>query len=135
VGQGVIDERRPEDRKDQEGGKLHPFRKGADHQGRSDHGEHTLKDHEDAVRDRGGVIAIGLPPHMIETRPLQTADNPLPRIGTEGQGITEQDPLEGDYAHDDEALHEDGKDIFPADQPSVKEGQSRDGHGKDEDRG
>ena len=41
VGQGIIDEGRPEDRKDQKGGKFHPFRKGADDQGRRDDGEHA----------------------------------------------------------------------------------------------
>jgi hypothetical protein len=38
-------------------------------------------------------------------------------------------------AHDDEALHQNGKDIISPDQHSVKEGRPRYRHGKNKDRG
>jgi hypothetical protein len=38
-------------------------------------------------------------------------------------------------AHDDETLHHHGNDVIYFDQPSVKEGQPRYRHGKNQDRG
>ncbi len=134
VGQRIIDQGGPEDRQDEERGELHPFRKGADDQGRGDDGEHRLKDHKHEMGNGGGVVCVGGASHPLQSRPFQGADDPPARIGAESQRVSVQNPLQADHAHDGEALHEDGKDILPAHQAAIEKGQAG-RHDKNQYRG
>ena len=134
VGERIVDQRRPEKREDQEGRKLHPLRERPDDQRRCDDRKHRLEDHEGLVGDGGRVIRVRQAADEIEARPFQAADDPPSGVRPEGQGVAEENPLQADHADNHEALHQNGKDILPPDQPAVKESQPRNRHPQDQDR-
>ncbi len=74
VGDGIVDEGRPEQGEDEVGRELHPLGERARDQCRGDDREHELEDHEELVRDRRRVIGVGRQAHAPQPRPLQAAD-------------------------------------------------------------
>ena len=92
VGHRVINQGRPEQGENQEGGEFHPFGKGAGDQGRGDDGKHQLKNHKGLVRNGGGIILERRRPDSRETEPVQAADDPV-QGGAEGVAVAPEDPF------------------------------------------
>ena len=88
VTQGIVDKGRPEYGEGQKRGKLDPLGISPDDERRCDHRKHALKDHEGIMRDRCRVIGVGLPPHVPQTCPVEISDDSVPRVRTEGQGVS-----------------------------------------------
>ena len=81
VGDGIIDERRPEQGEHREGGKLHPLRKRAGDERRGDDREHHLVDHEELVGNGGRVVRVRRQPDPLQAEPGQVADERCPTSG------------------------------------------------------
>ena len=70
----VVHDRRPQQGEDQERLEAHALGERAGDQRRGDDGEHHLEDHERLVRDRRGVVGVGLEAHAVQPDPAQTAN-------------------------------------------------------------
>jgi hypothetical protein len=122
VGQGIVDQGRPQQREQRIGRELEALGVGARDERRRDDGEHHLIGEEQHVRN--GVALPWRQIHTAHEREGQTADEPAV-IGTVGQRVPEEHPLQGHESQHHEAVHERGEDILGADQAPVEEGQAR----------
>src|SRR5207244_1956471 len=73
VRNGVVDERGPEEREDDEGLEALALGERARDEGGRDHREHHLEDHVSQVRD-GRAVRAGILAHALEGGPVETAD-------------------------------------------------------------
>src|ERR1700693_529641 len=127
VGQRIVDKGGPEKGKDDKRGKLHPFGKGAGNQRRRNHREHHLENHEGLMRYRRRRIGVWIVPNTTQTKPGKAPDDP-PFIRSKGEGISPEDPLYGNQAEDDKALHDGAENVLFPPHPAVEEGKTRRGH-------
>ena len=127
VRQRIVDERRPEQREEHEGGELLPLGESAGDERRGNGGEHHLEEHERLVRDRRRVRRIGRRTDPAQAGELEPAEEPSP-VGSERQGVAEQHPLDRHEAEHDEALHQRGERVLLAHHSAVEERQPRRGH-------
>ena len=122
VGHGIINKERPNKDEGDKGMKLHAFGKGAGNQGRRDDGKHALEGDEGQFRNRS-VVEDGHADtgkaYFIK-RPDETVN-----VGTEGHGIADENPFDGNHGDDEEALHNRCQYVFIADHAAVEEAQSR----------
>ena len=120
----VVDEHRPENGEHEKRHEPHPLREGTGYQGRGDHREHTLIDHEHGLGDRGGIIGAGRVRDTVQGKPGQIADK-ASHIRAEGHRIPDIDPLQGDERDQKKALHNGTENIFPSHHAAVKQGKPR----------
>jgi hypothetical protein len=86
------------------------------------------------VRDRRRVIGVGLAAHIPEAQPVKPPDDPLAGVRAKREGVAEEDPLKRNDAENDQALHQNGKNVFPPYEPAVEECQTGQGHEKNKCR-
>ena len=98
VGQGVIDQGHPDKAEDQKRLEAHPFHKGPGDQSRGDHREHHLERGKEPVGDGLGIVHVRQGPHAVEPEKVEPADEAAD-IGSEGQGVAVQDPLNPGQGH------------------------------------
>ena len=119
-----VDERRPQDNEHEVRLKPKALRKCAGNKSGSDDSEHHLKNHEQLMGDRRRIVRIRFQPDAAQSSPLQTADN-MSDIRPECETVTEKDPLDGNNAESDKALHHCPQDVFSPHHAPVKEGKAR----------
>ena len=139
MGDGAIDDQRPQDREDDHRREFHAVGEGAGDQGRGDDGEGHLEHHIDALGD-GAAIGVGTrrPQDAAHRAGLVGADHVLQEQGREiaeigvlameGQRIAEHEPQHGDQAGDDEALHHRRQDVLLAHHAGIEQRQAGNGH-------
>ena len=128
MGQRVIDERGPEERKHQEAAELHSFGVGTTDECDGDHRKHGLEDHVGLMRNRRRIVGIRLIHRdASQPHPFQPADN-VPLVRPESETVAPQHPLDADQAEDDEAVHNGPQRILLPDHPAVEQGQARGRH-------
>ena len=78
------------------------------------------------------VIGIGIESDASQTDPVEASDD-VADIRAEGEAVSVEDPLDGDDAKGDKALHDRSQDILSSDHAAVEKGESG-GHQHDERR-
>ncbi len=125
----IINDRRPQHDEQHQRPELHPLRKAADDQRRSDAGEGHLEDDVDVFRnvdvvgegrrERGRVDP--LQEHLAEPADIFAAAG-------EGHRIAPADPHQSGDADDRKDLHQHGQHVLRAHEAAVEQGQRRHGH-------
>jgi len=143
MGEGIIDEGGPEKNEDAPCGKLDPLGHRTGDECHGDHGEHALEHGEDIFGDGTGLgrhvleqgidrVAILEGDEPVEHRLGKVADQAADRIGSEGQRVADDGPLDTDDPHGHKGVHEGGEDVLGADHTAVEErqaGQHKEDHG------
>jgi len=127
MGHRVIDQRRPQQAEDQEGLEADALHKRAGDQRRGDHRKHHLVSGEEQEGDGGGVVRVWRRSHAGQPQVAQAAHESA-HIGAERQGEAEQNPLQADERHHDEAEVQRGEHVLLAHHSAVEERQSRGHH-------
>ena len=117
--EGIVNERGPEERKDEEAAEFHPFGEGAGDQRRRDDREHGLEDHKGLVGHRRAIIGVRLQPHAVQPEPFETADD-VPLIRTERQAVAPQDPLHADETENNKTLHDGTQRVLLTDHTGIE---------------
>ena len=127
VGERQVDERAPQQHKQQPGPEIHPFHHGPGDQRRRDDRKGELEEGHRTMAEL--AIAIGCRP-IAEARPLQATDERGQRTtaGGERQAVAEQHPEHAHQAHGREAHHHRVEHVAAAHKPGIKQRQGRRHH-------
>src|SRR5262245_29365839 len=115
MGERIVNKRGPENYENQKRAELYPFGKSAGDQGRCNNREHHLVNHKRGVWNGCRIVRVRFGSNSIETKPIQTADPSSARIGTKGQAITVESPLNRNYGNDNEAVHDRAEGVLAPD--------------------
>ena len=122
VANGEIHEQGPKSGEGQHRGEFDALHKRAHHEGGRDDEERHLKHHKEDARD----IAVVVGSDAAEKCLLEISDE---GIGfTEGECVAADHPQDTHDAGDDEAVHQDRKDILSAYEAAVEKGETGEGH-------
>jgi hypothetical protein len=124
VAERVVDQGAPEHDEEQVGAELHALGDGARDQGGRDDGEHHLEAHEQDVRD-GEPAADLVMRHAHEEDVVEAAGEAVADVGREGDGVADDDPLDGHHAERDEAVHEGREHVAAVDHAAVEQREAR----------
>lgn len=120
VGEGRIDEQRPQEDKQNIGRKLHALDDRARNQGRRDDREGHLEQHEKHVRDGPDVVPVAvIDADARQSSPGEVADEAAV-IWPEGKRVAGDDPDDGHQTGGDKRLHEHAEDVLAAHHAAVK---------------
>ncbi len=122
--QRTRDQRRPQQDEQHVARQLHPLRDRAGNQRRRDDRKFALEHNEDQL---GNVLVAVHRVVRISTEtelvPIEADDFRVVRA--EAQHVSDDDPLNAQHRHPEEAVHHRREDVLAANQPAVKHGQTR----------
>ena len=128
VGEREVDEEHPSEDEGHQGRELEALSRGAEDQGRGDDGEGQLEDREDILGDPVGVAGVRIRGDSLKEEILGSSQEGAREVRSEDQAVADGPPDDGDHGSDAEAHRDDGEDVLRADQTSVEEGQTGEGH-------
>src|SRR5215475_6958694 len=107
----IIDKSRPQQNENQEGTKLHPFRKSPGDKRGSNDREHHLIDHESLMGNRSSVVGVRFRTDSVQAKPVEISDDST-YVRSKRQTVAPEDPLDTDYGDNDKAMHDRSEDIL-----------------------
>ena len=131
MGQGRIDQQRPQGHEDQQGGEFHPVGAASGHHGGRDDRESHLEHQKHAFRDRGRHRHIGARCEGERLVPVgaDTVQEDSRQVAHPGVAVGERERVAGHHPNHGhrraqaERLHHDRKDVLLADHPGVEQRQ------------
>src|SRR5262249_25893786 len=129
----IIDKGCPQQNENQEGAKLHPFRKSPGDQCGSDDREHHLIDHEVLSGNLISVVCVRFRTNPAQANPIEISDDST-NVGSKRQTVAPEDPLDADYADNDKAMHDSTENVFPSNQAAIEEKETWDRHHQHQSR-
>src|SRR5215475_2117594 len=115
----IIDKGRPQQNENQEGAKLHPFRKSPGDQCGSDDREHHLIDHESLMGNRGSVVGIRFGADSVKTKPIEISDDST-NVRSKRQTVAPENPLDANCGDNNKAMHDGAKNVLPSNQAAIE---------------
>src|ERR1039458_2157281 len=124
MGNRIVDNRRPDNSKDQKGGEFHPLSNSTGDECRSNDSKHSLIYHKGHMRDRRSIICVRLQPEPTKPEPVKSSYNTV-EIRTKGETVPAHNPLNSNNRNSNKTLHIGSQDIFPPDHSAIKHSESR----------
>ena len=121
-----INHQHPEEHEQEDGGKLHAFRDGANNQRGGDNGKHQLIHGKDVLRDPEGIVRVGAGIDVVQKGVAEiTQEFAQGTVGfamMKDQTVPANVPHNSDHAGNQKALGHDGEDVFAPHQTAIKQG-------------
>src|SRR5207342_358930 len=93
--------------------------------------KHHLIDHKSLMGNRGSIVGVRFRADSVQAQPVEISDDST-YVGSEGESITPEDPLNTDQGDNNKTLHKGAEDILPSDQAAVEKKETWNGHHQDQ---